>query len=56
MQECHPLGHHLCGERIDPGRAAARPREADDKSATPNTIGIVAIAALAANEGLYWRA
>ena len=32
MQESYPLGDHLCGEIIDAGRVAARPREAGDKS------------------------
>jgi hypothetical protein len=57
MQETQPLGDQLVDEKIDAGRVAARPREAGDKtkldrsSPTPNTIGIVAVAALAAIEG-----
>jgi hypothetical protein len=56
MQKLQPLGHHLHIERIDAGRVAAGPREAGDKtkldrsSATLKTIGIVAVAALAAIE------
>jgi hypothetical protein len=53
MQESQSLGHHLHRERIDagPGRArlATRP-SLTGSSTTPNTIGIVAVAALAAIE------
>jgi hypothetical protein len=55
MQESQPLRHHLRGEKIDAGRIAPWPCEAADQtelagsSPTPNTIGIVAVAALAAN-------
>jgi hypothetical protein len=56
MQESQPLGHDLRVDKIDAGRIAARPPEAGDKtkltgsSKTPNTIGIVAVALLAAIE------
>jgi hypothetical protein len=32
MQESQPLGHRFQEERIDAGRVAARPGEADDKT------------------------
>ena len=55
VQEPQPFGHHLVGEKIDAGRVAAWPGEAGDKTELdrvlrdPNTIGIVAVAALAAS-------
>jgi hypothetical protein len=54
MQEPEPLGRHLFGEKINsrriaPGRARLATRPSWTRSpATPNTIGIVAVAALAA--------
>jgi hypothetical protein len=55
MQDAQPLGRNLNVEKIDAGRVAAWPREAGNKteldrsSPTPKTIGIVAVAALAAS-------
>src|SRR6516165_6074326 len=55
MQECQPLGVHLLVEKIDAGRIATRARLATSpsltgSSPTANTIGIVAVASLAAIE------
>jgi len=55
MQEPQPLGDNFTDERIDAGRVAARPPKTGDEtkldrsSPTPNTIGIVGVAALAAS-------
>ena len=38
MQEPQPLGQHLLEEKIDAGRVAARPGEADDQTKPDRVI------------------
>ena len=39
MQEPQPLGYHLPGEKIDPGRVATRPGKAGDKTKMGRVFG-----------------